>query len=45
VLYIALILPEKPVANDVLIEPKALDKIRHAYADDWQKCLDYISKA
>lgn len=44
VLYMSLLLPEKPVRNDVLIAPEELEKVRNAYAQDWQKCLEYAEK-
>ena len=37
-------LPEGPIREEPLIDPAELARIREAYADDWQFCLDYAER-
>lgn len=44
VLYVAALLPEGPVKNDVLIDSRELEKVRKAYEEDWAKCVEYANR-
>ena len=40
VLYVGQVLPTRWYSDDPLIDPEELVKVREAYAQDWEKCLE-----
>ncbi len=41
IMYVHFLFPKDTPDNEPLIPEKDLEAIRKAYADDWQKCVDY----
>ena len=44
IMYFHWLLPSSKINGEILIDPKDLEDIKHKYAEDWQKCLDYIDQ-
>lgn len=44
ILYSALIVPKSWVVDEELVSAEAMKKVRDAYDQDWQKCLEYAQQ-
>lgn len=42
IMYFHWLVPKSKIEGDVLIDKKELDAIKNYFAEDWQKCLNYI---
>lgn len=43
IMYFHWILPNSKIEGEVLIEQKDLENIKNHFAEDWEKCLNYIN--